>query len=136
MWIESLFWFMCGVEAKHWVHVVSVSHTHACGQTPDWPCKPSRQARLVRHETKLLATTYIPFAQVFTEADQAELQHVIKEINKRIPLGGFVSENRLIGELVRLGVDERLVRRALVFLVSSQAYEYKKARQTLHRICT
>lgn len=79
---------------------------------------------------------HIPFAQVFTEADQAELQHVIKEINKRIPLGGFVSENRLIGELVRLGVDERLVRRALVFLVSSQAYQYKKARQTLHRICT
>ncbi|DBA83060.1 TPA: hypothetical protein ACH3X1_006831 [Trebouxia sp. C0004] len=70
---------------------------------------------------------------VFTEADQTELQHVITEINKRIPLGGQVSESRLIAELVRFGVDERLVRRALVFLVSSQEYEYKRARRMLHR---
>lgn len=74
------------------------------------------------------------FVQVFTEADQEELKHVISEINKRIPLGGDVSENRLIAELVRFGVDERLVRRALMFLVSSQDYEYKRARRTLHRI--
>lgn len=71
--------------------------------------------------------------QVFTEADKAELQHVISEINKRIPLGGEVSESRLIAELVRLGIDERLLRRALVFLVGSEGYEYKRARRVLHR---
>jgi hypothetical protein len=50
MWIESPFWFMSGVEAKHWVYVISVPHSHANGHTPDWPCKPSRQAMLVIHD--------------------------------------------------------------------------------------
>lgn len=71
--------------------------------------------------------------QVFTEADQAELQYVIRQINKRVPLGGDVSEKRLICELVRININEGLIRRALVFLAQSQDYEYKRGR--LHRKC-
>ncbi len=71
--------------------------------------------------------------QVFTEANQAELQYVIKQINKRVPLGGDVSEQKLIRELVLLNISERLIRRALVFLASSQDYKYKRGR--LHRNC-
>ena len=71
--------------------------------------------------------------QVFTEANQAELQYVIKQINKRVPLGGAVREDKLICELVRLNINEGLIRRALVFLAQSQDYEYKRGR--LHRNC-
>ena len=75
------------------------------------------------------------FVQVFTEADQAELQYVIKEINRRVPLGGDVSEEKLIRELVLLNINERLICRALVFLAQSQDYEYKRGRRRLHRKC-
>ncbi len=77
----------------------------------------------------------MPFVQVFTEADQAELQGVIKQINRRVPLGGDVSENKLICELTRLNYDEGLIRRALVFLAQSQDYKYKRGKRTLHRKC-
>ena len=72
---------------------------------------------------------------MFTEADQAKLQYVIKEINRRVPLGGDVSEEKLIRELVLLNINERLIRRALVFLAQSQDYEYKRGRRRLHRKC-
>jgi len=73
--------------------------------------------------------------QVFTEADQAELQYVITQINKRVPLGGAVREDKLTCELVRLNINEGLICRALVFLAQSQDYEYKRGRRTLHRKC-
>ena len=125
---------MCGVEAELWVLTVSVSHAYGCGHRPDWPCKPSGQAKLVTQDCDQVAGNNIcQCLQVFTEADQAELQYVITQINKRVPLGGAVREDKLICELVRLNINEGLIRRALVFLARSQDYEHKRGR--LHRHC-
>ena len=72
--------------------------------------------------------------QVFTEDQKAEMQHVQVQIKRRISIGGFVSERHLIDELVRVGLNDSLVRRALLFLVQLGEFEYRKERRLIHRV--
>lgn len=74
------------------------------------------------------------YMQVFTEEQRAEMHHVQVQIKRRCSIGGFVSEARLVEELVRVGMDGSLVRRALCYLVQCGEFEYKKERRLVHRL--
>lgn len=72
--------------------------------------------------------------QIFTEEQKGEMHNVQVQIKRRVSIGGFVSEAHLVDELVRVGMDSSLVRRALCYLVQCGDFEYKKERRLVHRI--
>ena len=72
--------------------------------------------------------------QVFTEEQKAEMHNVQMQIKRRVSIGGFVSEAHLVDELVRVGMDGSLVRRALCYMVQCGELEYKKERRLVHRL--
>ena len=71
--------------------------------------------------------------QVFTEAQKAEMQEVQMQIMRRISIGGLVGEKRMIDELVHVGLDDSLVRKALLYLVQLGELEYRQERRLIHR---
>ncbi|KAL3154113.1 hypothetical protein ABBQ32_013645 [Trebouxia sp. C0010 RCD-2024] len=71
---------------------------------------------------------------VFTEEQKGEMHNVRVQIKRRVSIGGFVSEAHLVEELVRMGMDGSLVRRALCYLVQQGEFEYKKERRLVHRL--
>ena len=72
--------------------------------------------------------------QVFTEDQKAEMHHVQVQIKRRVSIGGFVSESKLVDELVRVGMNASLIRRALLYLVTCGEFEYRKERRLIHRL--
>ena len=72
--------------------------------------------------------------QVFTAAQIQEMDHVQKHIKRRVPIAGNVSTTMLVNELVRVGLNDSLVRRALVYLVSAGEFEYRRGRKLIHRL--
>ena len=72
--------------------------------------------------------------QIFTEEQKQEMQNVQYQIKRRVSIRGFVSEVKLIDELRRVGLDEMLVRRALLYLVTCNEFEYVKERRLVHRL--
>lgn len=72
--------------------------------------------------------------QVFTDEQKGEMHNVMVQIKRRVSIGGFVSEAHLIDELVQIGMDGGLVRRALYYLVHCGEFEYKKERRLVHRL--
>jgi len=71
----------------------------------------------------------------FTREQIAEVDRVTKQIQRRIQVGGRVSERRLIGELTGLGIREDLVRRAIVMMVNqTRELEYIQERRQLRRV--
>ncbi len=73
-------------------------------------------------------------AQVFTEDQKAELRGVEVQIKRRVAINSYVSERKMIDELVRIGLNESLVRRALLYMQQSGDIEYRKERRLIHRI--
>ncbi|DBB06454.1 hypothetical protein WJX77_000661 [Trebouxia sp. C0004] len=71
---------------------------------------------------------------VFTEDQKAEMHHVQVQIKRRVSIGGFVSESKLVDELVRVGLNDSLIRRALLYLVTCGEFEYRKERRLIHRL--
>ena len=57
-----------------------------------------------------------------------------EQIKRRVAIGSFVAERKLVDELVRVGFGENLVRKALMFLQSSGDYEYRRERRLVHRL--
>ncbi len=57
-------------------------------------------------------------AVVFSEEQREELHKVEAQIRRRVAIGAHVSERKLVDELVRVGLSEQLVRRALAFMAS------------------
>ena len=72
--------------------------------------------------------------QVFTEEQKQEMHNVQYQIKRRVSIGGFVSEIKLMDELKRVGLDEMLIRRALLYLVTCNEFEYVKERRLVHRL--
>jgi len=71
---------------------------------------------------------------VFTDEQKAEIHRVEEQIRRRIAIGAFVSERKLVDELVRVGFGESLVRKAMLFLQANGDFEYRRERRLVHRI--
>lgn len=71
---------------------------------------------------------------VFTDEQRAEIHRVEEQIRRRIAIGAFVSERKLIDELVRVGFGESMVRKAMLFLQANGDFEYRRERRLVHRL--
>lgn len=56
------------------------------------------------------------------------------QIKRRIAIGSYVSERKLVDELLRVGLQEGLVRRALLYMYQTQEIEWRKERRLIHRL--
>ena len=73
-------------------------------------------------------------AQVLTDEQRAELHGVEAQLKRRIAIGSFVSVRRVTDELVRCGLPELLISRALHVLVQQEEFQYLKERRMVKRI--
>lgn len=67
-------------------------------------------------------------AEIANEIKQAETQ-----IKRRIPIGNQISERRLIDDLTRMGMNESIIRRALIIMHQRDEVEYKRERRVILR---
>ncbi|GAA0157607.1 DNA metabolism protein [Lithospermum erythrorhizon] len=66
--------------------------------------------------------------EMANEIKQAEVQ-----IKRRMGIGSHISERRLIDELSRMGMNESIVRRALLIMHQREEVEYKRERRMIVR---
>ncbi|OVA12888.1 Mini-chromosome maintenance [Macleaya cordata] len=66
--------------------------------------------------------------EMASEIKQAETQ-----IKRRMGIGSHISERRLIDELARMGMNESIVRRALLIMHQRDEVEYKRERRVILR---
>ncbi|XP_023537039.1 DNA replication licensing factor MCM5 [Cucurbita pepo subsp. pepo] len=66
--------------------------------------------------------------EMANEIKQAETQ-----IKRRIGIGNHISERRLIDELTKMGMNESIVRRALIIMHQRDEVEYKRERRLIFR---
>ncbi|KAK3033202.1 hypothetical protein RJ639_036994 [Escallonia herrerae] len=66
--------------------------------------------------------------EMANEVKQAETQ-----IKRRMGIGSHISERRLIDDLTRMGINESIVRRALVIMHQRDEVEYKRERRVILR---
>jgi DNA replication licensing factor MCM5 len=71
---------------------------------------------------------------VFTDEQRQEIHRVEEQIKRRVAIGSFVSERKLVDELVRVGFNENLVRKGLLFLQTTGDLEYRRERRLVHRM--
>lgn len=90
--------------------------------------------RLFKHSTMDAIKSGIMDSVVFSEEQRAELHSAESQIRRRVAIGAHVSERKLVDELVRIGLPEGLVRRALVFMAQQGEIEHKKERRLVHRL--
>lgn len=69
-----------------------------------------------------------PPPELANEIKQAEAQ-----IKRRIGIGSHISERRLIDDLARMGMNESIVRRALLIMHQRDEVEYKRERRLIVR---
>ncbi|KAI5320701.1 hypothetical protein L3X38_040409 [Prunus dulcis] len=67
-------------------------------------------------------------AEMANEIKQAETQ-----IRRRVGIGNHISERKLIDELTRMGMNESIVRRALIIMHQRDEVEYKRERRLILR---
>ncbi|KAL2929944.1 DNA replication licensing factor MCM5 [Bienertia sinuspersici] len=67
-------------------------------------------------------------AEMANEIKQAEVQ-----IKRRIGIGSHISERRLIDDLSRMGLNESVIRRALLIMHQRDEVEYKRERRVIVR---
>ncbi|KAG5593618.1 hypothetical protein H5410_034850 [Solanum commersonii] len=66
--------------------------------------------------------------EMANEIKQAETQ-----IKRRMGIGSHISERRLVDELTRMGLNESIVRRALIIMHQRDEVEYKRERRVIVR---
>ncbi|KAI4344243.1 hypothetical protein L6164_011491 [Bauhinia variegata] len=66
--------------------------------------------------------------EMANEIKQAETQ-----IKRRVGIGNHISERRLIDDLSRMGMNESIVRRALIIMHQRDEVEYKRERRVIFR---
>lgn len=71
---------------------------------------------------------------VFTDEQRTEIHRVEEQIRRRVAIGAFVSERKLVDELVRVGFSDSLVRKAMLFLQANGDFEYRRERRLVHRV--
>ncbi|KEH32167.1 putative DNA helicase [Medicago truncatula] len=62
-----------------------------------------------------------------------EIQQAEVQIKRRIGIGNHISERRLIDDLGRMGMNESIVRRALLIMHQRDEVEYKRERRVVFR---
>ncbi|GAB2289125.1 minichromosome maintenance protein 5 [Dionaea muscipula] len=62
-----------------------------------------------------------------------EIQQAETQIKRRVGIGSYISERRLIDELTRMGMNESIVRRALLIMHQRDEVEYKRERRGIVR---
>ncbi|XP_054822131.1 DNA replication licensing factor MCM5 [Prosopis cineraria] len=72
--------------------------------------------------------------QVNLTPDMAnEIKQAETQIKRRIGIGNHLSERRLIDDLVRMGLNDSIVRRALIIMHQRDEIEYKRERRVIFR---
>jgi DNA replication licensing factor MCM5 len=64
---------------------------------------------------------------------RAEIQQVELQVKRRMGIGNFLSERHLIDELMRTGLSESTVRRALIVMSQRGEIEYNRERRVIVR---
>ncbi|KAE9609774.1 putative DNA helicase [Lupinus albus] len=62
-----------------------------------------------------------------------EIKQAETQIKRRIGIGNHLSERRLIDDLSRMGMNESIVRRALLIMHQREEVEYKRERRVIYR---
>ncbi|XP_009766363.1 DNA replication licensing factor MCM5 [Nicotiana tabacum] len=62
-----------------------------------------------------------------------EIKQAEAQIKRRMGIGSHISERRLIDELTRMGMNESIVRRALIIMHQRDEVEYKRERRIIVR---
>ena len=96
-----------------------------------------RNGSLALHHALLVVAQYNwtpPRAQAFTEEQRAELHVVEAQIKRRVAIGSAVSERKLREELVRCGMADMLVGRALHYLTQQGDLEQVRGRRMIQRL--
>ncbi|KAK9865705.1 hypothetical protein WJX84_000936, partial [Apatococcus fuscideae] len=65
--------------------------------------------------------------------DSEEILRVQEQIKSRVAIGSYVSEQRITQEMLRLGLSEFTVQKAIHFLVAQKEFEYRRERRLLYR---
>ena len=71
---------------------------------------------------------------VFSEEQRAELAAVEQQVKRRLPIGAYVSERKLVDELVRCGIAELSARRTLALMTRAGELESIRERRLVHRM--
>lgn len=71
---------------------------------------------------------------VFSEEQRAELAAVEQQVKRRLPIGAYVSERKLVDELVRCGIAELSARRTLALMTRAGEIESIRERRLVHRM--
>ena len=56
------------------------------------------------------------------------------QIKRRVAIGSSVSQRKLVEELVRVGLNDSLVRRALIYMSQTKEVEFLKDRRLVRRL--
>ncbi|MCO5606155.1 hypothetical protein L7F22_060342 [Adiantum nelumboides] len=64
---------------------------------------------------------------------RVEIQQIETQIKRRMGIGSYMSERRLVDELGKMGMSESSVRRALVIMSQRDEIEYKRERRVILR---
>ncbi len=71
---------------------------------------------------------------VVTEEQKRDLQVVETQIKRRVAIGSYVSERKLVDELVRVGLNDHLVRKSLMYMAQSGDLQLVRERRMVHRL--
>lgn len=89
--------------------------------------------RLFHVSTLDAARSGITANLVVTPEMRAEIQQVELQVKRRMGIGSFLSERRLIDEIMRTGLGESTIRRALIVMAQRDEIEYRRERRVIVR---
>lgn len=68
-----------------------------------------------------------------TPETQNEIKQAETQIKRRLGIGNHISERRLVDELTKMGMNDSIVRRALIIMHQRDEVEYKRERRVIYR---
>ncbi|KAH7297734.1 hypothetical protein KP509_25G009500 [Ceratopteris richardii] len=89
--------------------------------------------RLFRVSTLDAARSGINDRITLTPEMRVEIQQIEAQIKRRMGIGSYMSERRLVDELAKMGMNESSVRRALVIMNHRDEIEFKRERRVILR---
>lgn len=69
-----------------------------------------------------------------TDQERTEMQGIVAQIKKRIAINSSMPERRLVGDLVRMGLSENAVRRAIILMARSNDLVLTHERKQIKRV--
>ncbi|KAK1353027.1 hypothetical protein POM88_052865 [Heracleum sosnowskyi] len=94
-------------------------------------CRTVCRPRLSDSAATLLQESYVKIRQLC--ADIWLVRKAETQIKRRMGIGSHISERRLIDELARMGINDSIVRRALIIMHQRDEVEYKRERRVILR---